>query len=172
ALNVDDPEAGQAQARVDAEDAHRARSQCRKCRTPGNTIAMPRASAPALPTSSPTEPPGWITAVEPMSATTSSPSRYGTNASDATTEPASCRPALAALIDAMRAESMRLIWPAPTPSVMPSPQNTIAFDLTYLATRHANSRSFSCASVGARRVTTFSSASVISRLSALWISRP
>ena len=46
-----------------------------------------------------------------------------------------------ALIAAMRAESTRLIWPAPTPSVCPLPQNTIAFDLTNLATRQANSRS-------------------------------
>ena len=39
---------------------------------------------------------------------------------DATTEPGSDRPAFSALIAAMRAESTRLIWPAPTPSVMPS----------------------------------------------------
>jgi hypothetical protein len=42
---------------------------------------------------------------------------------------------------AMRAESKRLIWPAPTPSVMPPAQNTMALLLTNLATFQANSRS-------------------------------
>ena len=86
---------------------------------PVNTIAMPRSSAAAITSSSRMLPPGWITAVAPSSATTSRPSRNGKNASDATTEPASERPAFAALIAAMRAESTRLIWPAPTPSVRP-----------------------------------------------------
>ena len=72
----------------------------------------------------------------------------------------------------MRALSMRLIWPAPTPSVMPSLQNTMAFDLTYFATFQANSRSSSCAAVGCFFVATFSSPRASSRLSALWTSRP
>jgi hypothetical protein len=41
---------------------------------------------------------------------------------------------------AMRAESSRLICPAPTPTVAPALQKTIAFDLTYFATCQANSR--------------------------------
>ena len=47
-----------------------------------------------------------------------------------------------------------LIWPAPTPSVMPPPQKTMAFDLTNLATRSANSRSSICCAVGCFFVTT------------------
>ena len=58
-------------------------------------------------------------------------------------------PRCSAFIAAMRVESTRLIWPAPMPSVCPSPQKTIALDFTYLATRQANSRSASCA--GGRR---------------------
>ena len=50
---------------------------------PVNTIAMPRSSAAAITSSSRTLPPGWITATAPLSATTSSPSRNGKNASDA-----------------------------------------------------------------------------------------
>ena len=59
---------------------------------------------------------------------------------------------------AMRAESTRLIWPAPTPSVMPPPQKTMALLFTNLATFQANSRSSICAAVGASLVTTRSSA--------------
>ena len=72
------------------------------------------------------EPPGWITAVAPASAAASSPSAKGKKASDATTEPMasdSDRPAAlaasAAFHAAMREESTRLIWPAPTPTVAP-----------------------------------------------------
>ena len=73
---------------------------------------------------------------------------------------------------AMRAESSRLIWPAPTPMVMPSLQNTMALDLTYLATFQANSRSCNWAAVGCTWVTTRISASVSSWLSAVCIKRP
>ncbi len=73
---------------------------------------------------------------------------------------------------AMRAESMRLICPAPTPSVMPPAQNTMALLLTYLATFQANSMSCICSAVGCLALTTFRSASDISWLSAVWISRP
>ncbi|MNT08746.1 hypothetical protein D3C72_1434970 [compost metagenome] len=73
---------------------------------------------------------------------------------------------------AMRAESRRLIWPAPTPMVMPSAQNTIALLLTYFATFQANSRSCSCCGVGCFLLTTLRSARTSSWLSAVWIKRP
>jgi hypothetical protein len=44
--------------------------------------------------------------------------------------------------------STRLIWPAPMPNVIPLPQNTIALDLTNLATRQAKSKSSNCFGVG------------------------
>ena len=59
-----------------------------------------------------------------------SPSRNGKNASEATTLPASGSTAFCA---AIRAESTRLIWPAPTPTVCCAFANTIAFDLTCFA---------------------------------------
>ena len=71
----------------------------------------------------------------------SRPSRNGKKASEATTEPATSRPACSALMTAMRAESTRLIWPAPTPASCRRRQNTMALDLTNLATFQANSRS-------------------------------
>src|SRR5690606_7725348 len=158
-LPVDQAEAGAPQPRVDAEYDVRGRAggcriQCRKWRTPVKTIAMPRSLAAAMTSSSRTEPPGWITQAAPASTTTSSPSRNGKNASEATAEPASDRAALLALIVAMRAESIRLIWPAPTPRVWPLPQKTMAFDVTNFATRHAKSRSACCATVGATSLTT------------------
>ena len=48
----------------------------------------------------------------------------------------------------------RLIWPAPTPMVMPPLQKTMALLLTYLATFQANSRSSISSSVGCFLVTT------------------
>ena len=54
----------------------------------------------------------------------------------------------------MRTLSMRLICPAPTPSVMPPAQNTMALLFTNLATFHANSRSCICSCVGCSLVTT------------------
>src|SRR5262249_43959728 len=53
------------------------RRQCRKCRPPVRTIAIPNWSAAATTSSSRIEPPGWMTAATPASATTSSPSRKG-----------------------------------------------------------------------------------------------
>src|SRR6202162_1059788 len=82
--------------------------QCRKCRMPVNTIAMPCSSAAAITSLSRTLPPGWITALAPAWATTSKPSRKGKKASEATTEPRSDKPAVFALIAAMRVESTRL----------------------------------------------------------------
>src|SRR6266508_2710299 len=55
--------------------------QCRKCRRPVTTTAMPRASAAASTSSSRTDPPGWITAVTPAWAATSRASGNGKNAS-------------------------------------------------------------------------------------------
>ena len=57
-------------------------------------MAMPRSSAAAITSSSRTLPPGWITAAAPASASASSPSRKGKNASDATADPCSDRPAV------------------------------------------------------------------------------
>ena len=84
------------------------------------------------------------------------PSRNGKNASDATAEPQAQTRVLG--FDGNDAgRSMRLIWPAP-PKVMPLPQNTIAFDFTYLTTRHANiSQPFVCG-VGCNLLTTRTSA--------------
>ena len=111
-----------------------------------------------------------MTAVAPASAITSRPSRNGKNASLAATEPVNDSPACWALIAAILVESMRLICPAPTPSVMPYRQNTIALDFTYLATRKAKMRSFISSSVGLRLVTTRNSDK--SKSSAVCTSRP
>src|SRR6267378_2715592 len=87
--------------------------QCRKCRTPVNTIASPSSLAAAITSSSRTLPPGWMTAFAPARATTSTPSRNGKNASDATTDPSRDTPVSCALSAAIRAASTRLICPAP-----------------------------------------------------------
>src|SRR5262249_12592648 len=47
------------------DTARRTRDQCRKCRTPVNTIATPRSSAAAITSESRIEPPGWITQLAP-----------------------------------------------------------------------------------------------------------
>src|SRR5690606_9762858 len=168
AVRVDDAEARASKAGVDAQDPH----QWRKCRVPVNTIGMPRSSAAAMTSSSRMLPPGWITQPAPASTTTSRPSRKGKKASDATAEPARLRPAFCALMDAMRAESTRLIWPAPTPRVIPFPVNTMALDFTYLATFQAKSKSFIWASVGWSLVTTRNSASGTRKSSGFWTSQP
>src|SRR5690606_31769408 len=158
-----------AAAGTDDEDFH---GQCLKCLTPVNTIAMSCSSAAAITSASRIEPPGWITARMPASPAASRPSRNGKNASEAITEPGTTSPASAALMPAMRAEYTRLICPAPTPTVALSFAYTMALDFTYLATRQANSRSRSSASVGARFVTCFSSPAVMPRVSADCSSRP
>ena len=86
---------------------------------PVKTMAMPRSSAAAITSSSRMLPPGWITATAP--ARRRHPGRRETGKTHPTlpTEPASDKLALFALIAAMRAESTRLICPAPTPSVLP-----------------------------------------------------
>jgi hypothetical protein len=82
------------------------------------------------------------------------------------------RPACWALMLAILVESTRLIWPAPTPSVMPLPQKTMALDLTNLATRSAKSRSSICWAVGWTLVTIFRPDACAVKLSAVWTSRP
>ena len=87
--------------RVEEAQCSAARHACLtvpKCRSV-NTIAMPCSSAAAITSSSRTLPPGWMIACAPAAATTSTPSRNGKNASEATTEPSSESPALAALMD-------------------------------------------------------------------------
>ena len=135
-------------------------------------MARPCSFAAAITSSSRMLPPGWMMAFAPASASTSTPSRNGKKASDATTDPAIVRPAFSALMRAMRVESTRLICPAPTPTVAPSRQYTMALDFTYIATRHAKVRSAISAPVGARCVTTFSRPSSDSGSSAVWINRP
>ncbi len=73
------------------------------------------------------EPPGWITALAPASTAWIRPSANGKKASEAQAEPwaRDCgRPAAsaasAARRAAIRAESLRFIWPAPIPAVWPS----------------------------------------------------
>ena len=66
----------------------RARAQCRKCRFPVKTMAMPAASATAVTSRSRTDPPGWMIAVIPAAIASSGPSANGKYASDASTAPA------------------------------------------------------------------------------------
>ena len=96
----------------------RRRRQCRKWRSPVNTMAMPCSSAAAMTSASRTLPPGWMTARTPASATASRPSRNGKKASLAQHAPdgAARRPCSTA----MRAESTRFCCPAPIPTAWPS----------------------------------------------------
>src|SRR3989304_642189 len=63
------------------------RAQWVKWRMPVKTIAIPCCSAAAMTSGSRSEPPGWMQAVAPASATTSRPSLNGKKASDAQTVP-------------------------------------------------------------------------------------
>src|SRR3989344_138356 len=65
---------------------------------------------------------------------------------------------------------MRLIWPAPMPTVAPPLAYTMALDLTCLQTVNANFMSASSWSVGTRLVTVLSSANVV--LSRDWTKTP
>src|SRR6266511_3309664 len=112
--------------------------QCRKCRRPVTTTAMPRASAAASTSSSRTDPPGWITAVTPAWAATSMASGNGKNASLAIAAPLARSPAFRT---AIHEASTRDICPAPIPTVAPSLANTMAFDFTCAATIQAIARS-------------------------------
>src|SRR6266481_1943807 len=144
-------------------------SQCKKCRIPVNTIPKPSRSAAAITSASRTEPPGWITAVAPALAASSTPSGNGKKASEATTLPASgdC-----AFITASFTESTRLICPAPTPSVAPSFAKTIALDFTCFATFHAKRIVCSSFGIGGRFVTVRNSLSWISPRSGCCTSIP
>ena len=112
--------------------------QWRKWRRPVRIMAMPCSLQAATVSSSRREPPGWMIAVTPAAAATSGPSRNGKNASEASTAPRLRSPAFST---AIRTESSRLIWPAPTPRSWPSLATTIAFDLTIAQTRQAKARS-------------------------------
>ena len=94
---------------------------------PVKTMARPASSAAAITSSSRIDPPGWMTAVAPASTAAIRPSAKGKKASDATAEPmvrGCAQPAFSAASfafqAAMRADSRRFIWPAPTPAVLPS----------------------------------------------------
>jgi hypothetical protein len=107
----------------------------RKWRMPVKTMASP-CDPPLHDLVVAHRPPGWMTAVAPASAAAMSPSAKGKKASEATTDPrvsGSLAPmacaASAAFSAAMRAESTRLVWPAPMPTVAPSRK---CFDLTCL----------------------------------------
>ena len=65
---------------------------------------------------------GWMAAVAPASAAATRPSANGKNASLQTALPRRSSAASPAFQTAMRLESTRLIWPAPTPSVRSGPQ--------------------------------------------------
>ena len=80
---------------------------------------------------------GLDMAVTPAAAATSGPSRNGKKASEASTAPLA---SLARLATAIRTESSRLIWPAPTPTSCRSSARTIAFDLTAWQIRQAKAR--------------------------------
>src|SRR4051794_16834703 len=64
----------------------------------GGPPPSPRPPAPARPAPSPFEPPGWITALQPASAATSSASGNGKKASEEHTAPLARSPALRAAI--------------------------------------------------------------------------
>src|SRR6185436_4655028 len=90
--------------------AAQARSQCRKCLRPVNTIARPCSSAAAITSESFSDPPGCTTAVAPAAAIASRPSRNGMKASDAATDPfRTSAPRDAAFMRATFAASTRLI---------------------------------------------------------------
>src|ERR1700738_3056791 len=74
----------------------------------------------------------------PARPSVSRPSGMGKNASEAEAAPPVRSPALAT---ASSEDSTRDIWPAPTPTAMPSRTMTTALDLTCRQTRQAISRS-------------------------------
>src|SRR5690349_6314826 len=139
---------------------------------PVNTMHMPCSSAAAITSSSRLLPPGWTMALMPYSAATSMPSRNGKNASEAIELPSTVSPSSLALSAATRVEYTRDICPAPTPMVMPSLANTMAFDFTYLHTRQANHRSAYCVGVGLSLLTTLNVSGCAIAVSRLCTSRP
>src|SRR6185295_4516782 len=139
---------------------------------PVNTMVMPCSLAAAMTSSSRLLPPGCTMALMPYLAAASMPSRNGKNASDAMALPSTSRPSSLALSAATWVEYTRDICPAPTPMVMPSRANTMAFDLTYLHTRQANHRSAYCVGVGFFWVTILNVAGSASAVSRVWTRRP
>ena len=114
-------------------------------------ITMPASSAFLMDSSSRIDPPGWMTAVIPCFAASSTVSPKGKNASDAITAPFAFSPASS---KAIFAEPTRFICPAPTPSVLCSSVTTMALDFTCFTNLHANPNARHCASVGCTLVTT------------------
>src|SRR5882672_3660112 len=104
-----------------------------------------------------------MTDLMPNSAATSSPSRNGKNASEAIDAESIDNPSSLAFIAAILLLTTRLIWPAPMPRVDLSLTQTMAFDFTYFATRHANSRSSSSSGLGHRHVAHFEHPDVVFR---------
>ena len=121
-------------------------------------MAMPCSLHAWMDSSSRTEPPGWMMAVMPHSASVSTLSRNGKNASDAQTRPLGSTPmrshASWARLHANSALSTRLGWPGPMPMPAWSRDTRMALDFTPLHTRHANMSSCISASVGLRSVGT------------------
>ncbi len=70
-------ETGAQALEIGADRAGSGRAQCRNCRSPVNSMVIPRSSAAAIVSGSLTDPPGWITTVTPASAAASMPSRKG-----------------------------------------------------------------------------------------------
>src|SRR5215469_16854754 len=84
------------------------------------------------------DPPGSTTARIPASASTCRPSANGKYASLAATAPLARSPLRTT---AILAESTRLTWPMPTPTVAPPLASTIALDFAARQARQANARS-------------------------------
>src|SRR5215213_9566867 len=132
-------------------------------------MAMPAAAAAAVTSGSRTLPPGWATARTPAAASASTPSGNGKKASLPAAAPWARSPALAT---AIRTESTRLCWPAPTPTTRPSLASTIAFDFTLAATDQARARSASSSGPGGPPAWRSQPAGSSAPGSGSWASRP
>src|SRR5437867_2038488 len=128
-------------------------AQWRKHLSPVRSIATPRDSAAAIDSSSRTDPPGCAMAAIPALAAISTESGNGKKASEQRIAPRTSCPERSALRSARRTASTLDDCPAPIPSVRPSRAITIALEMTCRATRPANPRSRSSASVGRFAVT-------------------
>src|SRR6516164_7394307 len=107
-------------------------------------------SQAAMESASRLDPPGCTIAVTPARAASSTLSRNGKKASDASTQPWTLLPAF---LIAICVESTRLIWPAPTPTPIPCVTSTIAgfgagqmggVDSTQIAIKKAGKRVHGC----------------------------
>ena len=128
-----------------------------KCRIPVKTITRPALFATSITFLSFIEPPGWIIASIPTSASSSIPSEKGKKASDAATEfvifsGINCK----AFWDAILQLSSLLGCPAPIPMVDLLFAKTIALDLTNLQILNANFKLLSWIGDGFFLVTIFS----------------